>query len=352
MIRVPARVRSLVRIVAVCSVASVVLASCAPATTPKVIPRVNGLPAISISVPLSIVACTTSNSCVTLGTSDLDVNPTSVGEYRPANGHWTAVTVPSADTSTYVQAASCWTNGCLFVGSQSNGDLVWRYDATSHSFTTEVGPTGASGIEVVSCYASMACAVFDEAKSGPRFLTTDDAGATWSTPVSVGVPTQDTVTSLSCPSALDCIASFLNASNGIEVYASTDGGATWNLRTGVSTVTWSTLTSLNCTGKKCLGLADLHTGWRIERTNNFGRSWKKVASLPSSILDLACTSLQRCVVGGMTNSLASTPWLATVISGTVETAKLTYVPSPIADVACGSKICAAIGVTTVMTLRP
>jgi hypothetical protein len=31
---------------------------------------------------------------------------------------------------------------------------------------------------------------------------------------------------------------------------------------------------------------------------------------------------------------------------------LKYVPSPISDVACGSTICAAIGVTTVMALRP
>jgi len=53
---------------------------------------------------------------------------------------------------------------------------------------------------------------------------------------------------------------------------------------------------------------------------------------------------------GMTGS--SSPWLAVVTSGSVSPAKLRYVPSPIADVACGSKICAAIGVTTVMTLRP
>jgi hypothetical protein len=32
--------------------------------------------------------------------------------------------------------------------------------------------------------------------------------------------------------------------------------------------------------------------------------------------------------------------------------KLKYVPSPITDVACGTKICAAIGVTTVLTLQP
>jgi hypothetical protein len=52
----------------------------------------------------------------------------------------------------------------------------------------------------------------------------------------------------------------------------------------------------------------------------------------------------------MTSS--SAPWLATLTSGSLKVAKLTYVPTPIADVACGSKICAAIGVTTVMTLRP
>jgi hypothetical protein len=41
-----------------------------------------------------------------------------------------------------------------------------------------------------------------------------------------------------------------------------------------------------------------------------------------------------------------------VTSDSVRAVKLKYVPSPISDVACGSKICAAIGVTTVMALRP
>ena len=348
--RVPAHVRSLVRVVASCTVAGVVLASCATTPTAKVITRVTGLPAISISVPLSVVACTTNNTCAALGTSNLDVSPTSVGEYRSANGPWTTLVVPTADTSTSIQAASCWNDGCLFVGSQSNTDLVWLFDATSHDITPEVGPQGASGIQAVSCHLPKTCAILDFTKSGPRFLSTDDGGLTWSTPVSVGVPSQDTVTSLSCPSTLDCIASFLNASNGIEVYVTRDGGSTWTLRTGSSTITWSALTSLHCVAKQCLGLATLFTGWRIERTENFGRSWKKVASLPSSILSLSCTTLDHCVVGGMTGD--SSPWLATVDSGSVTAAKLKYVPSPIADVACGSKVCAAIGVTTVMTLRP
>jgi photosystem II stability/assembly factor-like uncharacterized protein len=287
---------------------------------------------------------------VALGTSDFDASLSSVGEYRSANGGWAALDVPSADTSTNIQSSSCWSDGCLFVGSQSSGELVWRYNANSHSINSEIAPTGALGIEAISCYASMTCAVLDSGKSGPRFLTTHDAGTTWSTPVSFGVPSQDSVTSLSCPSDLDCIASFLNASNGIEVYVTNDGGATWTLRTALSTITWAALTSLNCAGRKCLGLAKLSTGWRVVRTDNFGHSWSKVTSLRSSILTLACTSLKRCVVGGMTSS--SAPWLATLTSGSLKVAKLTYVPTPIADVACGSKICAAIGVTTVMTLRP
>jgi hypothetical protein len=315
-----------------------------------VAPHVSGLPAISISVPLSNVACTTDNSCVALGTSTLDVSPTSVGEYRSANGHWSPITVPSADASTYVQASSCWSDGCLFVGSQSNGDLVWHYDAPSHSISVASAPTGASGIEAVSCYRVLTCAIFDSFKSNERFLVTNDGGTTWSSVGELVVPSQDSLTSLACASTLECMASFINSSNGIAVYVTTDGGTTWTPRTGFSTVTWAALTSLKCAGTKCVGLAKLSTGWRIVRTKNFGQTWSKVASLKSSILTLACTSLERCVVGGMEGS--ASPWLASETSGTVTSIKLKYVPTPIADVACGSKICAAIGVTTVLALRP
>jgi hypothetical protein len=331
-----------------CSVAGLVLASCASTTAAT--PRVTGLPAISISVPLSNVACTTDDSCLALGTSDFDVSTTSVGEYRTASGRWTSLDVPVADSSTYVHASSCWSDGCLFVGSQSNADLVWRYYATAHVIHVMSAPTGGSGIEAVSCYESLRCAILDGTKTGPRFLVTSNGGATWTVQGALGVPSQDTVTSLSCSTGLTCMASFLDASNGIDVYVTTDGGASWTVRTGLSTVTWSVLTSLNCFGRHCLGLANLSTGWRIVRTDNFGKTWSKVASLQSSILTLACSSVARCVVGGMKGS--STPWLATVTSGSLTRVKLKYVPTPIADVACGSKICAAIGVTTVMTLRP
>jgi hypothetical protein len=348
MIRVPVSVRSLVRIVSTCSIAGLVLASCATATVAT--PHVTGLPAISISVPLSTVACTTDNSCVAIGTSNLNVSPTSVGEYRSPSGRWSSLTVPSADSSTYVQSASCWNNGCLFVGSHTSGAVVWRYDAASHSIAVEQGPPGPYGIATVSCYAAMTCAVLDSSKNGPQFLTTDNGGATWSSPVTFTVLSNDTVSSLSCTSKGTCMASFLNSSNGIDVYVSSNAGATWTLRTGFSTITWAALTSLNCDGRACVGLAKLFSGWRVERTDNLGRSWTRVASISYSPYAMACTRLDRCVVGGLKGS--SLPWLSVLSSGKLTSAKLKYIPSPISDIACGSTVCAAIGVTTVIALRP
>jgi hypothetical protein len=347
MIRVPAHVRSLVRVVAMCSVAGTVLASCA--TSIKTSPHLTGLPANSISVPLSSVGCTTNNSCVAIGTSDLGVSPTSVGEYRLPNGRWAALSVPNADLSAFLASSSCWSDGCLFVGSQSSGDLVWRYDANTHKVINATAPRFASGVEAASCYSILTCAILDMASGGARFLVTVNGGTTWSSPVALGVPSQDTVTSLSCSSEVRCVATFTNASSGIAIYVTSDGGATWSPKTSPS-VTWSTLTSLTCVRRACIGLAKLSSGWRIVRTKNFAKSWSKVASLQGSNLTLACTSLEHCIVGGMTKS--SSPWLATVNSGSVTSVKLKYVPSPIEGIACGSKDCAAIAVTTVMELRP
>jgi hypothetical protein len=336
--------------VAMCSLAALVLASCA-ATTTVTKPHVTGLPAISISVPLSNVACTTNNSCVALGTSNLDVSPTSVGEYRTASGRWTDLVVPTAGASTFIQSSSCWNSGCLFGGTQASGGLVWLYDASSHTITPVTAPTGASGIAAISCYASMTCAVVESTTSGPEFLITTDGGVSWSTPDHFDFPPHGAVSALSCQADFECIASFLSASKGVEVFVSSDGGTLWSERPPTPD-TWSVLTSLNCSGRKCVGLAKQFTGWRIVRTDNFGKSWSKVASLVGAISSLACTSLDRCVVAGMTNVQSSVPMLATVTSGVVRIAKLKYVPSPISEVACGSSICAAIGVTTVMTLHP
>jgi hypothetical protein len=231
---------------------------------------------------------------------------------------------------------------------------VWRYDSATHTISVEHGPAGAVGIATVSCYATLTCAIVDVGKSGPRFFTTQDGGTTWSSPESFGVLPTNSVTSMSCSSRLTCVTSFLNSPFGVNVEVTNDGGQTWVQRTSQSTTTWADLASLDCSGRTCVGLAKLPEGWRVMRTENLGKSWKKVAPVRGPLDTLACATLDRCVVGGTLSASfqSAAPYLATLSSGVVTAAKLKYVPTPIVDVACGSRLCAAIGVTTVMTLRP
>jgi hypothetical protein len=46
------------------------------------------------------------------------------------------------------------------------------------------------------------------------------------------------------------------------------------------------------------------------------------------------------------------PAMAEWQSGSLHNVALTYVPSPLTDVACEPSVCVAVGVTTVVALRP
>jgi hypothetical protein len=77
--------------------------------------------------------------------------------------------------------------------------------------------------------------------------------------------------------------------------------------------------------------------------------WKTVA-LSAQAYALACTAYRHCVLGGEKGS--GNPWLATYNDAKLVASRLKYVPSPIEDVACALKVCTAIGVSTVLALRP
>jgi hypothetical protein len=207
-------------------------------------------------------------------------------------------------------------------------------------------------MQAVSCYSSLSCAAIDDATaSGPRFETTVDGGDTWTAPAAL-TQTGDNILSFACTSSLDCIVVTASSNNDIAIYVTLDGGATWTLRTSKTAATWATLTSLNCRKLICVGLAQLQSGWHVVRTATFGRTWSvksgfKVAA--NSTPTLACADLTHCALGGTKDG--STPWLATYNAGALTTQRLKYIPSPILQLACGPRVCAGIGVTTLLTLR-
>jgi hypothetical protein len=350
MSRVPTNVRSLVRVSVTGAIASLILASCGTAVVAP-LPLVSGVPASSISIPLTSVGCTTT-TCVAVGTSTTDVAPMAVGEARGVSGGWKSITPPTLASTVTIQGASCWTDTCLFVGQDSSGDVIWRYDASSAALSVAAAPTSGISVDAVSCFAPLSCATIDEATgSGPRFETTSDGGNTWSTPVALP-QTGDNVRSLSCGSSLVCIVAMASSNDAVNIYTTLDGGTTWTPRTSSRTAAWETLTSLTCRKLVCVGLAEEQSGWRIVRTASLGRSWtvkSRFSVAANTAPTFACATLTSCVVGGTKDG--STPWLASYNNGVLTTQRLKYIPSPILQLACGHKVCAGIGVTTLLTLR-
>jgi hypothetical protein len=153
----------------------------------------------------------------------------------------------------------------------------------------------------------------------------------------------DTITALACGAVFDCLVGALSAHHRFVLYVTRDGGVTWNQRSTSSA--WTSMTSLSCAQLHCVALASTAHSSELIRSNTFARAWTSV-SLGQRATALACWTLTSCVVVGQRSN--ATPWLATVNSGAPVNATLRYVPTPLLGVACGTKRCAAIGVTTVV----
>jgi hypothetical protein len=325
--------------------AGMILASCGTAASS--LPLVKGVPSIGISVPLQQVACTLGNSCVAVGTSNASLGPSVVGEYREASGRWVSLTVPGA-TSAQMNAASCWSSDCLLGGAQSTGDLLWDYRAADHTVSVAVTPTGGVGISALDCYGPLTCALIDTSANGQyRFSETIDGGTTWTSSLPLDWTSGDSVTSLACNASANCLVGATTPSGQVQLAVTHDAGATWVARSTSSA--WTGIASLTCRARACVALAATSRGSRIIRSTNLGLNWNGV-QVSANASALACTTWSRCVAVGQ--SAAGTPWLARVTRVAVTIRSLQYVPSPLLDVACGTKVCAAIGVTTLLALQP
>jgi hypothetical protein len=330
---------------AVVAIAALVLASCGTSTNTTSSTSLQGVPTIGISVAMQKVACTTNNACVAVGASSASLAPTAVGEYRQASGHWRSIAVPSV-ASAQIIASSCWDSDCLFGGAQSTGDLLWDYNASSHTMLALTPPTGGVGVSAIDCFATLSCMLVDNRLSGqPQISSTIDGGTTWTIPVPVPWASGATINALACNSATNCLASATTSTGAVGLEVTLDGGTTWAQRSTPSS--WTSLTSLGCRARTCVALASTSTGSRVVRSNSFGRTWSST-SLGVSASALACTTTSHCVAVGGNSS--ATPWLGQVTRRVVTPRSLRYVPSILLDVACGDKICAAVGVTTLLSV--
>jgi len=316
------------------------LASCA---TTAVTARLSGTPAISISVPLSSVGCTLNDVCVAVGTSSESAGLSAVGEFGTPKGRWIDLALPSTP-SPLIVATACSGTQCLLGGSSPGADLLWVFDADHHALSVGTPPAGGIGIDALTC-RHLDCALVDTGVHGVlRFSTSADGGTTWTVPTTMAWASRDAVTALSCGTVIDCAMGVLTPHHQFILDVSIDGGVTWTARP--TPRAWTTLSSLSCQKSHCVALATTATSSKLVHTKNFATTWT-ARTLARGANALACTATTCVVVGQRTND---EPWLATVRDGVTAKAKLRYVPTPLLGVACGSKVCAAIGVTTLVSV--
>jgi hypothetical protein len=178
------------------------------------------------------IDCTT-QSCVMVGASGDDATTAAAAVSTDGGQSWTGVTVPGA--LALLTSISCNQTSCVAVGKTHGNDS-----------STPYGPSAV--------------------------ITSDDAGATWSSSAAVGLASTD-LWSLTCEDSGDCwVAGMLlgqPSPAGFGYIASTtDGGSTWSNQplpttpsaaqqaaTGLTQLNFPVVTSISCPDDSCVALA-------------------------------------------------------------------------------------------------
>ena len=286
--------RGVGRYALVVGVTSLLLAGCtAGAATLSAV----GVPSLSLSAPLTALACSTTGSCIALGASGGASGPTTAAQIRNHKGIWSALNVPQAPSAS-IDAASCAVSNCLVGGTRNSGDLLWSVNANNGATTALTGPAGGVVIQDLSCASDSECVAIDQAAHGlTRISHTTDAGRIWSAPRTL-------IWASNTNTVLDC------------------------------TVTCTTLVS-NATGSSVATQSKL--------------TWK-LTPLKFIATSMSCATSVTCLVVGHLASQAAA--MAQWKPGAVSNVPLTYVPTSLNSVACAPAVCVAVGVTTTVALRP
>ena len=303
-----------------------------------------GLPSLSLDAPLTTVACTSSGTCIALGASGTSNGPTTTAQIRNHKGICSAPNVPASPVASFY-AGSCATTRCYFGGTRSTGELLWSINADNGRLNALAGPPGGLVIRDLSCVNDRECAALDMAANNlVRLSYTTNAGATWSAPRTLRWASI-TATALSCVAVTDCYIASTSPGHVVTVRQTLNGGARFT--TVPTPATWRSLTSLQC-ATQCTALVQTASASAIA-TQTTTHRWH-LSGLSFAATALSCATATRCLAVGQLSDHA--PAMVQWTTQGVHPVALTYVPSALTDVACQPQVCVAIGVTTVVALRP
>ena len=331
-------------------VAGVLLAACGTAHPSA---TATGVPAQSIALPLQVAACATTH-CFVAGASLSGTGPTTEAERETTAGQWVSVSTPAL-TSGSLQSASCNDSTCLVGGISGQSDLLWKYSPVTSSFTAATPVTLHPGTGVVATACAPTTCFYVDRTMGNIYQLVSLASPAVAHDIPVSA--SDQLTTLSCPTASTC---WVGLSGKLGVLEKTvNGGLAWTATPTSAT----SITGLFCTTATCVMLA--HGASSVSTTSSTtttaattgatGTTTPAPTNVSTAVpvaAALGCLTATQCAVVGATTATpaggAATWWTP---SGT-RVVSLTYVPTGLTAVGCGTTQCVAVGPTTIVTLRP
>ena len=170
-----------------------------------------------------------------------------------------------------------------------------------------------SGISTISCPTKVDCLAAGDGTRGAVILRSSNGGASWSRvtlPLGLGLVGHklDDVSTISCPTKVDCLAAG-EGTRGAVILRSSNGGASWSrvtLPRGLVGHNLNDVWETTCPTKvDCLVAGEGTRGAVILRSSNGGASWSQ-ATLPTGLVghatgdlaSIACPTTNQCLAVG------------------------------------------------------
>ena len=260
------------------------------------------------------------------GSSSPDGSWQVVSRYPSQIGAINSVSCPSAAICVAVGSNYAYAGVAIYT---TNGGLSWQSGTV---------PVGTSVLEGVSCGSIAVCVAISSSSStgastgsvAPMLLTTSDGGQVWQD--AALPPGVQHLSSVSCPTASDCVAVGAVSSTGgsggqsasvAGTVVTTDGGTSWSLHEASIGLVY--FQAVSCfSASYCMAVGDTSingtTGSATFVSTDGGSSWA-IAGIPAGtfnrlIYSLSCPSAQACVGVGSQLSTSGAPVVPLIVATT------------------------------------
>lgn len=272
-----------------------------------------GLASLSSGPNVTAVSCPSISVCWVVGTND-STGAAEIAETTNAGKTWTDKTPASLSSpAVQLEGLDCVSDSvCWVVGDDQTSALVpvaaettdagssWTRFTNLPTFAL-YDPNGTYQLNSISCTSALDCIAaggLNYADGLAQVISTADGGQTWNLSADPTLTGLQQIFSLSCvPSGgtATCMGAADNlAAAGPVVIRSTDGGATWNELGTFDTTGW--MSSVSCPDTSHCWTAGAGTTVGLVGTSDGGASWSVLDADTSNNYGLvSCPSLTLCV---------------------------------------------------------